>query len=66
MDDKVVEKVFRKKRDRRRRLAKLPFEKKIEIVVALQKAAAGIREDPRHIIWPIQPDLKRPRSSSGR
>jgi len=45
--------VFRKKRDRRRRLAKLPFEKKIEIIVALQKAAAGIRQDPRHIVWPI-------------
>ena len=53
MDDKAARLVFRKKRDRRRRLANLPFEKKIEIVVALQKAAAGIRKDPRHIIWPI-------------
>jgi hypothetical protein len=53
MNDKAAEKVFRKKRDRRRRLAKLPFEKKIEIVVALQKAAAGIRKDSRHIVWPI-------------
>jgi hypothetical protein len=53
VNDKAAEKVFRKKRDRRRRLAKLPFEKKIEIVVALQKAAAGIRRDSRYIVWPI-------------
>ena len=44
--------IFEKKRARRRQLAKLPFEKKIEIVVELQKAAAGIRKDPRHVIWP--------------
>jgi hypothetical protein len=34
-------------------LAKLPFEKKIEIVVELQKAAAGIRKDPRHSVWQL-------------
>jgi hypothetical protein len=34
-------------------LARLPFEKKIEIVVELQKTAAAIRKDPRRIVWPI-------------
>ena len=45
--------IFEKKRARRRQLAKLPFEKKIEIVVELQKAAAGIRGDPRRKAWPL-------------
>ena len=53
MKNKSAELVFRKKRARRRQLAKLPFEKKIEIVVELQKAAAEIRKDPHRIIWPI-------------
>jgi len=53
MKNKAAEDIFRKKRKRRRRLAKLSFEKKIEIVVELQKMAAPIRKDPRHIIWPI-------------
>ena len=37
MKNKAAEIVFRKKRERRRQLARLPFEKKIEIVVELQK-----------------------------
>ncbi len=53
MKNKAAERIFRQKRDRRRQLAKLPFEKKIEIVVELQKAAAGIREDSRRKVWPI-------------
>jgi hypothetical protein len=53
MKNKAAEDIFRKKRKRRRRLARLPFEKKIEIVVELQKMAAPIRKDRRHIIWPI-------------
>ena len=53
MKNNVAEIIFRKKRERRRQLAKLPFEKKIEIVVDLQKAAAVIRKDPRHIVWPL-------------
>jgi len=53
MKNKTVDSLFAKKRERRRRLAKLPFEKKIEIVVELQKAAAAIRKDPRHIVWPL-------------
>jgi hypothetical protein len=35
-----------------RQLATLPFEKKIEIIVELQKAA-GVREDLKRQIWPI-------------
>lgn len=52
MENRAAEAAFRKKQKRRRQLARLPFEKKIEIVVELQKAAAGIRKDPRHMIWP--------------
>jgi hypothetical protein len=51
--NKAAERIFRQKRNRRRQLAKLPFEKKIEIVVELQKAAAGIRKDPPRRVWPI-------------
>jgi hypothetical protein len=47
-----AEAVFKKKRDRRRQLAKLPFEKKIEIVLELQKVAAEIRKDPARRIRP--------------
>jgi hypothetical protein len=46
MKNEPAKTAFERKRDRRWELAKLPFEKKIEIVVELQKAAAGIREDP--------------------
>jgi hypothetical protein len=53
MKSKSAEAAFKKKRERRRQLAKLPFEKKIEVVVELQKAAAGIREDLGRRIWPI-------------
>ncbi len=53
MESKSAEAVFEKKRKHRRQLAKLPFEKKIEIVVELQKAAAGIRKDPRHSVWQL-------------
>lgn len=48
-----AERVFERKRERRRQLARLPFEKKIEIIVELQKAAAEIRKDPRRAIWPL-------------
>lgn len=54
MKSKSAEVVFKKKRERRRQLAKLPFERKIEIVVELQKAADGIREDSRRKIWPLE------------
>ena len=50
MKNKAAERIFRQQRDRRCQLAKLPFEKKIEIAVELQKAAAEIRKDTRHLI----------------
>jgi len=53
MINKSAERVFEKKRQRRRHLAKLPFEKKIEIIVELQRVAAGIKKDQRHKVWPI-------------
>jgi hypothetical protein len=53
MKNEPAKTALEKKRERRRQLAKLPFEKKIEIVVELQKAAAGIRKDSRRIVWPI-------------
>lgn len=53
MKSKAFEAVFEKKRERRRQLAKLPFETKIEIVVELQKAAAEIRRDPSLKPWQL-------------
>ncbi len=50
---KLAEYIFEKKRRRRRQLARLPFEKKIEIVVELQKIAASIRGDNRGRVWPL-------------
>lgn len=49
----AAERVFERKRERRRQLARLPFEKKIEIIVELQKAAAEIRKDRKPAIWPL-------------
>ena len=53
MKPESAERVFRKKRERRRQLAKLPFEKKIEIIVELQKAAAGIPKGTSRRVWSI-------------
>jgi len=53
MKNESAERIFEQKRERRRQLARLPFEKKIEIIVELQKASAEIRKDRRHIIWQL-------------
>jgi hypothetical protein len=53
MINKSAERVFEKKRQRRRQLAKLPFEKKIEIIVELQRVATAIKNDKQHKVWPI-------------
>ena len=53
MDSKAAMTAFEKKKKRRIELAKLPFEKKIEIVVELQKAAAGICRGLHRKIWEI-------------
>lgn len=54
MKNKAQDDIFEKKRERRRQLARLPFEKKIEIIVELQKAAAAIRKDPCRRVWPLE------------
>jgi len=41
---------FAQKCERWARPAGLPFEKRIEILIELQKIAAGIRKDPSRII----------------
>jgi hypothetical protein len=51
--NKVAQKIFQKKRARRAQLARLPFEKKIEILVELQKMASGISKNARKRVWPI-------------
>jgi len=53
MKNESAERVFEQKDKRRRQLARLPFEKKIEIIVELQKAALEIRKDRRHIVWQL-------------
>lgn len=40
--NKYIEKIFRAKKKRRIELAKLPFEKKIDILIELQKMASGV------------------------
>ncbi len=50
--NKSARQVFEKKHERRQ-LAKLPFEKKIEIVVELQRIAAKIRPDKSRRVWPL-------------
>lgn len=51
--NKSAEQVFEKKRERCRQLTKLPFEKKIEIVVELQQTAAEIRPDKSRRVWSL-------------
>ena len=53
MKNRSADAIFERKRERRRLLAKLPFEKKIEIIVELQKAAAGIQKGTSRRIWSI-------------
>jgi len=53
MTNKSAETAFMKKRERRRELAKLPFERKIEIIVELQKAAAGVHKGKSRRVWPL-------------
>lgn len=54
--DKVMENIFRAKSLRRKELARLPFKKKIEILIELQIMAKGVkkkRKDREQIIWTI-------------
>lgn len=54
MIDKIAERIFRHKRDRRARLARLSFEKKIEIIVELQKMAGGIGKNASKPVWRLR------------
>jgi hypothetical protein len=51
MYDRAARTVFRAKAERRRTLARLPFEEKIRIVVRLQKIAAAIRKKRKREVW---------------
>jgi len=41
-NNKQIKKIFRAKKERRVELANFPFEKKIEILIELQKRASGV------------------------
>jgi hypothetical protein len=51
MNDQAARTIFRAKAERRHKLARLPFEEKIRIVVRLQKIAAAIRKDHKFRVW---------------
>jgi hypothetical protein len=51
MYSRAVRAIFKAKAERRRELARLPFEEKIRIVVRLQAVAAAIRKNQRQRIW---------------
>jgi hypothetical protein len=51
MYDRAARTIFKAKAERRRELARLPFEEKIRIVVRLQGIAAAIRKDQRLRVW---------------
>jgi len=53
MNEIAAQRIFRAKTIRRRQLARLPFEKKIRIVVQLQQITADIRKGQRHRVWRI-------------
>lgn len=53
MKDGNIDSLFRKKREWRCDLTKLPFVKKIEIVIELQKVAAGHLTGPRRRAWTL-------------
>lgn len=46
-----VKKLFRAKARRRKQLARLPFEEKIQILLQLQKIAQTVRKDPTKTVW---------------
>lgn len=51
MYGRTVRAIFKAKADRRRDLARYPFEEKIRIVVRLQGIAAAIRKDRSRRVW---------------
>jgi hypothetical protein len=51
MYSRAVREIFKAKAERRRELARLPFEEKIRIVVRLQAIAAAIQRNQRLRVW---------------
>jgi len=51
MNDRAARAIFKAKAERRRKLARLPFEEKIRIVVRLQEIAAAIQKDHKFRVW---------------
>lgn len=51
--NKYAESIFEKKRRRRQQLSRLPFEKKVEIIVKMQRAVAEIKKDSKRRPWPL-------------
>jgi len=54
--NEILRNILREKNLRRKELSKLPFEKKIEILLQLQKMAKGVKrpgEKNDRIIWTI-------------
>jgi len=51
--NKYIESIFEKKRQRRLKLAKQPFERKVEIIIKMQRAVAEIKKDSKHKPWPL-------------
>jgi len=52
----VLRNIFREKNLRRKELSRIPFEKKIEILVQLQKMAKGVKRPggkKDRIVWEI-------------
>jgi hypothetical protein len=53
----VIQKIFEAKDLRRKRLSKLSFKKKIEILIQMQKMASGVKRKkrkPDQIIWDVE------------
>lgn len=58
-----IERVFRGKEDRRKRLAALPFEEKVGILVQLQLIAREIKKNPGLPVWRITPSGREPKTA---
>lgn len=51
MYDETLEKILKAKEERRKKLALLPIEEKIKIVIEMQKIALNIRKDSNRMVW---------------
>ena len=56
IEDKILEKIIKGKKQRRRELSELSFKEKIHVLVELQKMAKGVTRHGKaadRIVWPI-------------